>query len=68
MMSKYNCQRRLVAEMLMEVGRLLVVSSIVGFGSRTSSNQVIMQCYCFLFTAGGSGVPQCCIIVFCVGL
>lgn len=26
----------------------MVVSSIVGFGSRTSSNQVIMQCYCFL--------------------
>ena len=50
------------------LGRLLVVSSIVGFGSRTSSNQVIMQCYCFRFTAGGSGVPQCRITVICVEL
>ncbi|KAK8545167.1 hypothetical protein V6N12_026010 [Hibiscus sabdariffa] len=25
----------------------MVVSGIVGFGSRTSSNQAIMQCYCF---------------------
>lgn len=45
---------------------LLDGSSIVGFGSKSSSRyQVIIPCYWFLFTAGGRQVPQCYIVVLC---
>jgi len=41
-------------------------SSIVGFGSgRTSRIQVTIQCYWFLFTAGGCQVPQYYLVVIC---
>lgn len=41
-------------------------SSIVGFGSKSSSRyQVVIQCYWFLFTAEGCKVPQCCLVILC---
>ncbi|KAK7384797.1 hypothetical protein VNO78_30500 [Psophocarpus tetragonolobus] len=43
---------------------LLIGSSIVGFRSgRTSTIQVIIQCYWFLFTSGGCQVPQLYLVV-----
>ncbi|KAI9071330.1 hypothetical protein K1719_046709 [Acacia pycnantha] len=44
---------------------LLDGSSIVGFGSKSSSRyQVIIRCYWFLFTAGGCQVPHATLLFY----
>ncbi|KAM1507688.1 hypothetical protein FF1_017101 [Malus domestica] len=45
------------------LGRQIVVPSIVGFGSETSSRNQVMQCCCLLSKDGISGVPKRCIAV-----
>ncbi|KAM1507687.1 hypothetical protein FF1_017101 [Malus domestica] len=48
---------------LPKLGRQIVVPSIVGFGSETSSRNQVMQCCCLLSKDGISGVPKRCIAV-----
>ncbi|KAM2552343.1 hypothetical protein TB2_016748 [Malus domestica] len=57
----WSCRHFFVVTALL--GRQIVVPSIVGFGSETSSRNQVMQCCCLLSKDGISGVPKRCIAV-----
>ena len=63
LLGKFSTRSRDGAEFQLRLGRQIVVPSIVGFGSETSSRNQAMQCCCLLSKDGISGVPKRCIAV-----